>query len=104
MNPKKNKADKEIIVYGGLKYFEFLTNAYLFLSLAKLVTPAEYGMASPAFLLITYCSFVVLGVNQVVVKWYSKELSGSFRFFLLKYCFYYNLIFSLLLFAGVFYY
>ncbi|MHA8101085.1 hypothetical protein PQG46_04550 [Aquirufa nivalisilvae] len=85
-----------------MKYVEYLINAYLFFSIARIVSPAVYGDASSSFLLITYSSFIVLGVNQVLVKRYAKTHSQSFKIFLIRYSLLYNSIFSILLFLLVF--
>jgi hypothetical protein len=96
------KSNKSFFVFSLLKYVEYLINAYLFFSIATIVSPAVYGDASSSFLLITYSSFIVLGVNQVLVKWYAKTYSQSFKIFLIRYSLLYNSIFSILLFLLVF--
>ena len=96
------KSNKIFFVFSLLKYVEYLINAYLFFSIARIVSPVVYGGASSSFLLITYSSFIVLGVNQVLVKWYAKTYSQSFKIFLIRYSLLYNSFFSILLFLLVF--
>ena len=98
----KINSNKNFFVFSLLKYVEYLINAYLFFSIARIVSPVVYGGASSSFLLITYSSFIVLGVNQVLVKWYAKTHSQSFKIFLIRYSLLYNSIFSILLFFLVF--
>lgn len=84
------------LIFTLLKYVEYVISAYLFFSIARVVSPSEYGTSSSSFLIVTYSSFIVLGVNQVLVKWYSKSNSHLFRIFLIRYTIFYNFIFSIL--------
>jgi|694.fasta_scaffold12792_13 hypothetical protein len=99
---EKIKSNRNFFVFSLLKYLEYLINAYLFFNIARIVNPTVYGGASSSFLLITYSSLIVLGVNQVLVKWYAKTHSYSFKIFLIRYSLLYNFIFSILLYLLVF--
>ena len=86
--------NRSVLIYTLMKYFEYFINAYLFFSVAKNVNPVQFGNSTSAFLTITYSSFIVLGVNQVLVKWYSKSNDDIFKVFLIKYSIIYNIIFA----------
>lgn len=62
------------------------------MSFANLVTPEEYGRASIGFQVVTYSAFIVMGVNQVLLKHYSLEENEKLKTFYLQYNFAYNLI------------
>ena len=67
----------QYFTYTTLKYVEMIMMAYISFSFANLVSPAEYGMISKYFVLITYSSFAALGINQVLLKWYSLSDSQT---------------------------
>ena len=89
---------KDVITFAFLKYLEFTISAFLFFSIAKISTPSEYGDAVSDFLMITYSSFIVLGINQVLVKWHSMSKSSLFKSFVLNYNIIFNIFFSIILF------
>lgn len=62
------------------------------MSFANLVSPEEYGRASIGFQVVTYSAFIVMGVNQVLLKHYSLEENEKLKTFYLQYNFAYNLI------------
>jgi hypothetical protein len=99
---KKCIQNKNIFYFTILKYFEYIINSFLFFKIAKIVTPYQYGDASSSFLLITYSSFAVLGINQVIVKWSSKSKSINFKRFLINYSLIYNIVFSVIVFLLIF--
>ncbi|WP_452598278.1 hypothetical protein [Pontimicrobium sp. MEBiC01747] len=62
------------------------------MSFANLVSPEEYGRASVGFQVITYSAFIVMGVNQVLLKRYSLEDNESLKTFYLQYNVIYNIM------------
>ncbi len=90
--------NKKYIIFTFLKYLEYALTAYVTFSVARLVSPSEYGLATTAFLTITYSLFGSLGINQVLLKWYSTNTGGRVRIFLMQYNLIYNIISGLLVF------
>lgn len=75
------------------------------MSFANLVSPEEYGRASIGFQVITYSAFIVMGVNQVLLKRYSLEDNEAKKLFFIQYNILYNIIvcaFSILLISILF--
>ncbi|WP_152973306.1 oligosaccharide flippase family protein [Lacinutrix mariniflava] len=75
------------------------------MSFANLVTPEEYGRASIGFQVVTYSAFIVMGVNQVLLKRYSLEENKQLKHFFVQYNVFYNLLvclFSILLISILF--
>lgn len=89
---------KDVLIFALLKYLEFTISAFLFFGIAKISTPSEYGDAVSDFLMITYSSFFVIGINQVLVKWHSISKSFLFKSFILNYNIIFNVFFSIILF------
>ena len=89
---------KDLITFAFLKYLEFTISAFLFFGIAKISSPSEYGDAVSDFLMITYSSFIVIGINQVLVKWHSMSESSLFKSFILNYNIIFNVFFSIILF------
>lgn len=96
-------ANKKYVFYSLLKYIEYAINAFIFIFIARLVTPAEYGGASNAFLTITYSGFLLFGINQVIVKWYSRSIDPNLNNFLIRYTFAYTVSLCLLIFVLIFF-
>ncbi len=97
------KADSiQYLTYTILKYVEMIVMAYISFSFANLITPTEYGMISKYFVLITYSSFAALGINQVLLKWYSISDNQSDKNSLETYSVVYNFLVCIILFLGVF--
>jgi O-antigen/teichoic acid export membrane protein len=94
---------KSFLFFSILKYFEYAITALLFFHLANKVSPIDYGSAASSFLIITYSSFLVIGINQVLVKWFSNTIDHQLSFFLIKYFVIYNILFSFLTFLIVYY-
>lgn len=76
-------AVNNILFFTIFRYFEFGISSFLFLYLANIVTPDEYGTSSRSFILITLSAFLALGTNQVVVKWFGKFKDTSNKFSLI---------------------
>ena len=93
---KKLFHKKDLIIFALLKYLEFTISAFLFFGIAKISTPSEYGDAVSDFLMITYSSFIVIGINQVLVKWHSMSKSFLFKSFILNYNIIFNVFFSII--------
>lgn len=91
------KKSKEYILYTFLKYVEYGILAFIFMSFADKVSPSEYGYASIGFQVITYSAFIVLGVNQVLLKWHAKENNLDNQYTLITYNQLYNLASCILL-------
>lgn len=98
---RKLYSNKKILFFSLFKYIEYAINAFLFFSIAQKVTPFDYGNASSSFLLISYSGFIVLGVNQVLVKRFSVQDDNEERKHLIIYTFIYNAIFSMVLFCSI---
>jgi hypothetical protein len=88
---------KDLFFFTVLRYFEFGTLAFIYFHLAHFVPSEEYGKASRSFMSLTYSAFLVLGVNQVLVKHFSISKSDEEKYFFLGYNFLYNLVFSFVL-------
>lgn len=94
------KFQKRYFKYGlftVLKYFEYAITAYVTFSIASRVSANEYGEATPAFLIITYSLFGSLGINQVLLKWYSTNSKLVVRNFLIQYTLVYTLLSALII-------
>ncbi len=59
-------------MFSLLKYVEIAITALVAFLVAKKVGPAEMGLAMPIVLYITYANYLALGLNQVVIKNYSR--------------------------------
>lgn len=92
---------KGYIFFTFFKYLEYGILAFIFMSFANLVSPEEYGKASLGFQTITYSSFIVLGINQVLLKKYTLEKQTVVKSFLLQYNVLYNFSFAILVIALV---
>lgn len=97
-NKNSLKKNKKYIIFTFLKYLEYALTAYVTFSVARLVSPSEYGLATTAFLTITYSLFGSLGINQVLLKWYSTNKSEKVQAFLIQYNLLYNLLSAALIF------
>lgn len=100
----KKKSNLKYIVFTFLKYVEYAITASLFLFLAKMVGPEEYGKATSSFLAISYSSFAILGANQVLIKWYATHDEKNLKRFLVQYNFLYNVILSALVFVAIYFF
>lgn len=89
-------------IFTSLKYLEYALTAFVVFSVSTLVSPAEYGKATTAFLVITYSLFGTLGINQVLLKWYSVHKKLIVRNFLLQYNFIYSIMSALIIAPVVF--
>lgn len=89
---KKLKDNRAYVFYTFFKYLEYGILALIFMSFANLVSPEAYGKASVGFQVITYSAFIVLGVNQVLLKRYSLEENNDLKSFYLHYNVLYNFI------------
>lgn len=87
---KKIKDNRAYVFYTFFKYIEYGILALIFMSFANLVSPEAYGKASVGFQTITYSAFIVLGINQVLLKRYSLENKKDLKNFYLQY----NVIFN----------
>jgi len=87
---------KSYIFFTFFKYLEYGILAFIFMSFANLVSPEEYGNSSLGFQIITYSSFIVLGVNQVLLKKHTLEKDYSVKSFLLQYNALYNFAFAII--------
>lgn len=54
------------------KYLEIIITSLTTILLAKKLSPVEMGLSMPVLLYITYANYLALGVNQVILKNYSK--------------------------------
>jgi O-antigen/teichoic acid export membrane protein len=86
------------LFFSLLKYIEYAINAFIFIYIARIVTPEIYGAAANSFLIITYSGFLLFGINQVVVKWHSKSSYDVVKRFLITYTIGYSLSLVLLIF------
>jgi hypothetical protein len=69
--------------------------------MANKVSPDEYGLYVSSFILVTYSAFIVLGVNQALVKEHSKRKREKTQSLLILYSLFINLIGAGLTFAVV---
>lgn len=54
------------------KYLEIIITSLTTILLAKKLSPEEMGLSMPVLLYITYANYLSLGVNQVILKNYSR--------------------------------
>jgi hypothetical protein len=97
---KQYLSNKKYIHFSIFRYVEFGILALLFFLIAKRVDPEAYGQAARSFIIISYSSFVVLGINQVLVKFYPVVEEHEQKFHVL-YNFFYNLLFTIIVFLGI---
>jgi len=100
-NKLAQKSLRKFLFFTIFKYVEYAITAGLLLLLARMVGPEEYGKATSTFLTISYAAFALLGVNQVLVKWYSIPDNIHIKHFLIQYNLFYNLIISVLVLGGI---
>jgi O-antigen/teichoic acid export membrane protein len=91
-----------VVVFSGLKYLEILITAVTTFYMAQKIGAVEMGKAIPVLLYITYSSYLSLGVNQVIIKNFSKLKKDSIKFNFLKINFQFILIVSILGFFGAY--
>lgn len=77
------KNNKSNVLFVLLKYLDFGVIALIYLSLAKIVGPEEYGKAAKGFLTITYSGLVVAGLAPLMVKKYAQSKNDMERDFFL---------------------
>ena len=94
--------NKSYFLFSFLKYIEYAITAILFFHLANRLSPNSYGSAASSFLVITYSSFFVIGINQVLVKWYSNVCEYHLNIFLFRYFLLYISLFSFIAFISVY--
>lgn len=63
-----------VLSFSLLKYLEVGITAITMFIIAKKVGPAEMGRAIPVLLYITYSNYLALGLNQAVIKNYSRMI------------------------------
>lgn len=63
---------KGLFKYATFKGVEVVLTSSITLILAKKIGPNQYGLLLPILLYITYANYISFGVNQVVVKNYSR--------------------------------
>jgi O-antigen/teichoic acid export membrane protein len=99
---KKIISYRGVIVFSGLKYLEILITAVTTFYMAQKIGAVEMGKAIPVLLYITYSSYLSLGVNQVVIKNFSKLKKESIKFNFLKINLQFILVVSILGFFGAY--
>ncbi len=72
-------------IFTIVRYAEFSLFALMMFLLAKSVPASELGLAAPSFIWMTFSAFVLLGGNQVLVKWYAKESDSEKKSALILY-------------------
>jgi O-antigen/teichoic acid export membrane protein len=72
VNIKKIKIDKGVIKFSILKFLEIGITALTTLIVARKVGPREMGLSVEILLYITYANYLSLGLNQVIIKNYSR--------------------------------
>jgi O-antigen/teichoic acid export membrane protein len=63
---------KSVFWFSILKFLEVVVTSLTTFLVAKKIGPAEMGKAIPILLFITYATYLSLGVNQVLLKNYSR--------------------------------
>lgn len=53
-----------------LRYLEYAIIALSYIVIAKKVGPAEYGKTIPGFIFLTYSQYLMMGLNQALIKAY----------------------------------
>ena len=67
---------RKYIFFTVIRYIEFSLFSIMMFLLARSIPASELGLAAPSFILITFSAFILLGGNQVLIKWYSKEVNN----------------------------
>ncbi len=61
---------KKSLIFSALRYLEYALIALSYIIIAKKVGPAEYGKTIPGFIFITYSQYLMVGLNQALIKAY----------------------------------
>jgi len=69
---KNLKINLDVFKFTFLKYIEIAITSLITLIVAKEIGPLEMGKAIPVLLFVTYSNYLALGVNQALVKNYSR--------------------------------
>ncbi len=93
--------NKVYLFFTIFKYTEYIVLALIYLLFANRVSPKEYGYASIGFQTITYSSFFALGINPVLIKWYTLEAKFNLKRFYVQYNIIFNILIAFLVFIVV---
>lgn len=86
---------KGVISFSGLKYLEIAITALTTFLVAEKIGSVEFGKSVETLLFITYSSYLSLGVNQVIIKNFSKFPENNEKHQFLRINFQYILIASI---------
>ncbi|MEM9991216.1 MAG: hypothetical protein AAF738_05590 [Bacteroidota bacterium] len=98
---KHSKEARKYLLFTFFKYLEYAITAFSFFYFADVVGPEQYGHATAGLLVVTYSGLAVLGVNQVLVKWYALNDNAPTQYQIIRYNILYNLLIGALLFGGI---
>lgn len=87
---------KSVIWFSLLKYLEIGITAATTFMVAKKIGPSQMGKSIPVLLFVTYTSYLAVGINQVIVKNYSRFTDKQMIFDFVKINFQYFIIISLI--------
>ncbi|WP_143095902.1 MATE family efflux transporter [Pedobacter insulae] len=87
---------KNSLIFSLLRYLEYGLVAFSYIIVAKKVGPAEYSKTIPGFLFITYSQYLMLGLNQALIKAYSTEDNEEIRRVYMRNTLYYIFLVSIL--------
>ena len=68
----KLSKNKSVVFFSLLKYLEIGITSFTTILLATKLSPSQLGISIPIFLYITYANYLSLGINQVILKNYSR--------------------------------
>lgn len=94
----KLKSNFRYLLFTIFKYIEYAILALLYFLIARKVGPEEYGEATSSFLAISYSSFAILGVNQVLIKWHAIHEKEDIKKFFIEFNLLYNIIICIIVF------
>jgi hypothetical protein len=89
---------KRSLIFSALRYLEYAIIALSYLVVAKKVGPAEYSKTIPGFIFITYSQYLMMGLNQALVKAYVVDSGFEVKQTYVKNILYYILFISLVAF------
>lgn len=93
---------RKSLIFSLLRYLEYGLVAFSYIIIAKKVGPAEYSKTIPGFLFITYSQYLMLGLNQALIKAYSTEDSDEIKKVYVRNTLYYIfLVSALVIVAGI---
>ncbi|SHL93219.1 hypothetical protein [Mucilaginibacter sp. OK098] len=89
---------RKSLIFSALRYLEYGIIALSYIIIAKKVGPAEYSKTIPGFIFITYSQYLMMGLNQALMKAYVVESELEIKQTYVKNTLYYICFISLVAF------